>query len=126
LASSSVISDHICELFAGFGPVAVKRMFGGAGIYAGETMFAIVIDGVIYLKTDEDSLPAFEAEGLAPFSYEAKKKRVVTSYWRIPDRLYDDPEELAQWSKQATAAARRAAARKTPGKKRDVKKRPKA
>ena len=73
---------------------------------------------VIYLKADEQSIPAFEAEGLAPFSYEAKNKRVVTSYWRIPDRLYDDPEELAQWSKQAVAAAKRAAARKTPGKKR--------
>lgn len=100
-------------------------MFGGAGVYAGETIFAIVIDGVIYLKADEQSIPAFEAEGRAPFSFEAKKKRVVTSYWRIPDRLYDDPEELAQWSKQAVAAAKRAAARKTPGKK-NVKKRPKA
>jgi DNA transformation protein and related proteins len=117
-ARASVSSDYICELFAGFGPVAVKRMFGGAGVYAGETMFAIVIDGVIYLRADEHSVPAFEAEGLAPFSFEAKNKRVVTSYWRIPDRLYDDPEELAQWSKQAVAAAKRAAARKTPGKKR--------
>ena len=92
-------------------------MFGGGGVYAGETIFAIVINGVIYLKADEQSIPAFEAEGLAPFSYEAKNKRVVTSYWRIPDRLYDDPEELAQWSKQAVAAAKGAAARKTPGKK---------
>src|SRR5688572_13029466 len=100
-------------------------MFGGAGVYAGETMFAIVIDSVIYLKADEHTVPAFEAEGLAPFSFEAKNKRVVTSYRRIPDRLYDDPEELAQWSKQAAAAAKRAAARKTPDKK-DVKKRPKA
>ena len=100
-------------------------MFGGAGVYAGETIFAIVIDGVIYLKADEHSIPAFEAEGRAPFSYEAKNKRVVTSYWRIPDRLYDDPEELAQWSKQAVAAAKRAAARKRQAKK-DVKKRPKA
>jgi DNA transformation protein len=117
-ARASVISDHICELFAGFGPVAAKRMFGGAGVYAGETMFAIVIDSVIYLKADEHTVPAFEAEGLAPFSFEAKNKRVVTSYRRIPDRLYDDPEELAQWSKQAAAAAKRAAARKTPDKKR--------
>jgi DNA transformation protein and related proteins len=116
LARASVSSDHICELFAGFGPVAVKRMFGGAGVYAGETIFAIVIDGVIYLRADEQSVPAFEAEGLTPFSYEAKKRRVVMSYWRIPDRLYDDPEQLAQWSRQAVSAAQRAAASKARGK----------
>jgi DNA transformation protein len=116
LARASGTTDHICELFAGFGPVAVKRMFGGAGVYAGETIFAIVIDGVIYLKADEQTVPAFEAEGLTPFSYGAKKKRVVMSYWRIPDRLYDDPEELAQWSREAVSAAQRATASKARGK----------
>jgi DNA transformation protein and related proteins len=115
LARGAETFDHICELFAGFGPVAVKRMFGGAGVYAGETIFAIVVDGAIYLKADEQSIPAFEAEGLTPFTYQAKNKRAVMSYWRIPDRLYDDPEELAQWSRQALAAAQRAAASKGRG-----------
>jgi DNA transformation protein len=105
-------TDHIRELFTAFGPVTVKRMFGGVGIYARQTIFAIAIDGVIYLKADEQTVPAFKREGLGPFTFDAKKKRVATSYWRIPDRLYDDPEELAQWSKDAVAAARRAAAGK--------------
>ncbi|HET7681831.1 MAG TPA: TfoX/Sxy family protein [Xanthobacteraceae bacterium] len=116
MARASDTFDHIRELFAGFGPVAIKSMFGGAGVYAGETIFAIVIDGVIYLKADELSIPAFEAEGLTPFSYEARKRRVVMSYWRIPDRLYDDPQELAHWSRQALAAAQRAMAGKARGK----------
>ena len=109
-------ADHIRELFTAFGPVTVKRMFGGAGIYARQTIFAIVVDGVIYLKADEQTVLAFKREGLAPFTYGAKKKRVVMSYWRMPDRLYDDPEELAQWSKDAVAAAQRAAASKGGGK----------
>ena len=46
-------AEAIRELFAGFGPVVVRRMFGGAGIYAEGTMFALVADGVIYLKADE-------------------------------------------------------------------------
>ena len=49
-------------------------MFGGAGIYAEGTMFAIVVDGVIYLKADEQTVTAFEREGLAPFTYGVKKK----------------------------------------------------
>ena len=83
-------------------------MFGGAGIYADGTMFALVARGVIYLKTDDVNTPAFERENLAPFTYKTKGgKRGVMSYRRMPDRLYDDPEELATWAREALAAARR-------------------
>ena len=82
-------------------------MFGGAGIYADGTMFALVADGVIYLKADEQNAPAFEREELEPFTYATKDgKRGVMSYRRMPDRLYDDPDELATWARAALAAAR--------------------
>jgi DNA transformation protein len=109
-----VDAEAIRELFAAFGPVRVRRMFGGAGIFADGIIIAIVADGVIYLKADEATVPAFEAEGLQPFSYQAGSgKRAVMSYWRMPDRLYDDPDELARWARGALAAARRTAARKS-------------
>jgi DNA transformation protein len=108
-----VAPEDISELFAAFGAVMVRRMFGGAGIYAQETMFALVHDGVIYLKVDGHNAPAFERENLAPFTYTTGGgKRGVMSYRRMPDRLYDDPEELAAWAHAALAAARRGAARK--------------
>ena len=104
--------DEIQELFSAFGAVAVRRMFGGAGIYAHGTMFALVADGIIYLKADELSTPAFERENLPPFTYETKDgKRGVMSYRRMPDRLYDDPDELATWAHAALAAAQRTGVR---------------
>jgi DNA transformation protein and related proteins len=107
-----VTPQDIRELFATFGSVVVKRMFGGAGIYAQETMFALVHDGVIYLKADAHNAPAFERENLAPFTYATRNgRRGVMSYRRMPDRLYDDPDELALWAGEALAAARRGAAR---------------
>src|SRR5262245_65974321 len=88
-------------------------MFGGAGIYADGTMFALIAGGLIYLKADEENTPAFERENLPPFTYTAKgSKRGVMSYRLMPDRLYDDPEELAAWARAALAAARRSGARK--------------
>jgi DNA transformation protein and related proteins len=72
-----VDADHIVELFAAFGPVTVRRMFGGAGIYAEGAMFAIVADGMIYLKADGRTIPDFEREGLKPFTYVAKGRRSV-------------------------------------------------
>lgn len=109
--------EDICELFAAFGAVTVRRMFGGAGIYADGVMFALVHDGVIYLKVDGQNTPAFEREHLAPFTYSTSGgKRGVMSYRRMPDRLYDDPEELAVWAHEALAAARRGGTQRTPSK----------
>jgi DNA transformation protein len=101
-----VASDDIVELFSVFGPVTVRRMFGGGGIYADGTMFALVADGVIYLKAGEGNVAMFERERLEPFSYSrGKRAPIVMSYRRMPDRLYDDPDELAVWARAALAEA---------------------
>ena len=110
-------AEAIRELFAVFGPVTVRRMFGGAGIYADGTMFALVADGVIYLKADEQNVPTFEREQLEPFTYATKDgRRGVMSYRRMPDRLYDDPDELATWARAALAAAGRSGTGKSSAK----------
>ncbi len=102
--------EFIRELFALFGPVTVKRMFGGAGIWSEGLMFGLVFDGAIFLKVDQISIPDFEREGSRPFVYtRAKSKGRVgsasLSYWRLPERLYDDPGELAVWANRALAIA---------------------
>src|SRR5579863_3256229 len=81
-------------------------MFGGAGIWSEGSMFGLVFDSAIFLKVDEASIPDFEREGSKPFVYtRAKSKgrvgRASLSYWRLPERLYDDPEELAVWAGRA-------------------------
>ncbi len=102
-------SEHIIELFAGFGRVSVRRLFGGFGIYADGTMFGLASRGVIYLKADDETAAAFREEGRGPLTYAAKGgRRTVMSYWQLPDRLYDDPDELAAWARTALAVARRA------------------
>ena len=109
--------ERLKELFSAFGPVSIRRMFGGAGVFAEEIMFALISDGDLYFKADEETIPAFHAEGAGPFVYGARGRRVVMSYWRLPDRLLDDPEELAQWARAALRTARRAAASKLPRRK---------
>jgi DNA transformation protein len=103
--------EYIRELFAVFGPVDMRRMFGGAGLYADDQMFGLVAGGLIHLKAGADTIPDFEREGCAPFSYDTKTgKRTITSYWRLPERLYDDPEELAEWARTALKFAKERAA----------------
>ena len=98
----------IAELFASFGPVRCRRMFGGTGIFSGELMFALEARGELYLKADERTREAFEREGCEPFSFDQKGRRVATSYWRVPTRLLDEPDELAEWARAALNAAQRA------------------
>ena len=105
-------AEAIRELFAEFGPVAVRRMFGGSGVFVDERMIALVSHEIIYFKADGETIPSFEREGSTPFTYGTKNgEQKLTSYWRMPDRLYDDPEELARWARAAHEAALRVAAR---------------
>jgi DNA transformation protein len=104
--------EFIRDLFASFGPVTLKRMFGGAGIYSEGLIFALLFDGAIFLKVDEASIPDFEREGSRPFVYTRAKSRGRVgrhslSFWRLPERLYDDPDELALWAARALAIAQR-------------------
>ena len=70
--------------------------------------------GYEYSRSQNPTRAAFEREGCAPFSYQAKGgKRAIMSYWRMPERLYDDPDELAVWAEQALAVAQRLTAART-------------
>jgi DNA transformation protein and related proteins len=107
--------DFLIDLFADFGPVTVRRMFSGFGISADGTNFALALRSGLYFRTDEQSIPQFEAEGSKPFQYQTRAKTVtVNSYWELPARLFDDTEELSAWARTALAAAQRAALKKRP------------
>jgi DNA transformation protein len=97
------------------GPVQARRMFGGFGLFAGDLMFALISDDVLYFKVDDELRPRFEAEGLEAFAYDRSGgRRVIMSYWRAPERLLDDADELREWARAALAAARRGQRGKSP------------
>ena len=112
-------SESIQDLFQDIGPVRVRRMFGGRGLYCGDRIFGIEAGDEIYLKTDETTRPAFEAAGSRPFTYRKDDGRsVATSYWLLPSEAADDPSAAAHWARMALDASRRAAASKPARKRR--------
>ena len=107
--------DFLTDLFSDFGPVTIRPMFSGFGISADGVNFAMALRAGLYFRADEQTIPQFEAEGSKPFQYQTRAKSVtVNSYWQLPARLFDDPEELTGWARAALAAAQRAALRKLP------------
>jgi DNA transformation protein and related proteins len=98
----------VVESLRPLGPVSARRMFGGHGIFMDGLMFGLIADGQLYLKVDEGNRAAYEAEGLPPFAYAGKGRRVEMSYREAPSAGFDDPEILCQWAREAYAAALRA------------------
>src|ERR1700753_3557958 len=105
--------EFLIDLFSDFGPVAIRPVFSGFGISADGINFAMALRAGLYFRADEVTIPQFEAEGAKPFQYQTRTKTVtVGSYWQLPARLFDEPEELTEWAKAALAAAQRAAVKK--------------
>lgn len=99
--------DYLQELFADFGAIDTRAMFGGHGLYRDGTIIGIVIDEALYLKVDAQTRPAFEAAGCAPFVYAMKDRSVAMSYWSVPAEAMDSPQAMLPWARRAHEAALR-------------------
>ncbi|WP_445503983.1 TfoX/Sxy family protein [Microvirga sp. G4-2] len=101
-------AEAIREIFEAFGPVDIRRMFGGQGIYRDGVMFALADEGELYLKVDDESVGHFRDLGSRPFSYQTKDGRTtIMSYWLMPESALDDPDEAAELARMALRAALR-------------------
>ena len=109
--------DHVVERLRLFGPVTVRRMFGGWGIYRDGVFFALIAADTLYFKTDDESRAEFERRSPGPFTFGKKGERIVTHYYAVPEEALDDATVMARWARLGYAAAlRRAKAPKLPRK----------
>ena len=111
-------AEHLRDLFAGLGAVTLRAMFGGHGVYRDGVIFAIVIDGGVYLKVDADSRARFEAAGCAPFVYPMRGRDLPLSYWSVPAEAMESAAAMQPWAELAWAAALRKRASAKPRSKR--------
>lgn len=100
----------IADLFAGLGPVSIRKLFGGKGIYYDGVIVAIELRGELMLKADQQSAPDFIAAGCSQWTYTGSRhgKNVAMPYWSVPDAAIDDPDEMAFWARKAYDAGLRA------------------
>lgn len=84
--------------------VRARRMFGGAGLYSGDTFFALIADDTLYFKVDDSNRSDFEARQMGPFQPYGPEGEVM-QYYQLPDDLLEDVEALRPWAQKALAAA---------------------
>ena len=113
MVASHSFAEFLREQLAPLGHVAMRRMFGKTGVFCDGLMLGMVSDNTLYFRVDEQSRDVFkEAQSFPPLNY-AKKGRIIDlSFWRAPERLFDEPDELVTWARAALAAARRTAAKR--------------
>lgn len=108
--ASDPFITHCVELLGGPASARSRRMFGGYGLYVDDLFVAIVADGVLYLKADEQTRAAFEEAGGRAFVYDRRTGAVALGYWSAPEEASDSPALMAPWLRMARAAALRARA----------------
>ncbi len=84
-----------------------KSMFGGWGVYVQDRMIGLIVEDVLYLKTDSENIGMFKNAKLEPFTYETSQRTVSMNYHRAPEDLLEDWEQLEPWVISAVAAANR-------------------
>ena len=108
MATKDAFAAYCAELLSALGPVRIKRMFGGHGVYVDDLFVAIVLGETLYLKADAETTPRFEAAGCAPFTYSAKGRRTSLQYRAAPPDAMDSPALMRPWAMLAMQAALRA------------------
>ena len=113
MVASDSFAEFLREQLAPLGRVTMRRMFGKTGVFCDGLMLGMVTDDVLYFRVDEHNRTAFkEAQSSPPLSYKKKGCTIDLSFWRAPERLFDEPDELVTWAQSALAAARRVAAQR--------------
>ena len=98
---------YLRDQFRRWGPVEIRRMFGGHGIFRGGTMFALIHDEMLFLRSDDANRAAFAAAGMGPFRYRRRGKVVALAYHQAPPEAVEDSDILGAWADLAFAAALR-------------------
>src|SRR5436305_10087308 len=108
MVASDSFAEFLREQLAPVGLVTMRRMFGKTGVFCDGLMFGMVTDNMLYLRVDDRNRDAFqEARSSPPLNYEKKGSTIDLSFWRAPERLFDELDDLVAWGRLALAAASR-------------------
>ena len=115
MVASDGFAAFLRDQLAPLGRITTRRMFGKSGVFCDGFMLAMVRDNTLYFRVDDGNRTAFrEAEAFPPLNYAKKGGSIDLAFWRAPERLFDEPDELVAWARAALAAARRVAAKREP------------
>lgn len=113
MVASDGFAEFLRDQLAPLGRITTRRMFGKTGVFCDGLMLGMVTDDTFYVRVDDRNRAVFsEAGSTPPLNYRKKGAVIDLAFWRVPERLLDEPDELVVWAREALAAARRVAAKR--------------
>src|SRR3954454_7139973 len=113
MVASETYAEFLREQLAPLGRVTLRRMFGKSGVFCEGVMLGVVTENTLYFRVDDQNRATFkEAECFPPLNYAKKGETIDLAFWRVPERLFDEPDELVSWGRAALEAAQSVAAKR--------------
>ena len=101
-------AQHLVDLMAAVGPVKLRPMFGGHGLFLDGLMFALIAGDRLYFKVDDQSVSRFNELALQPLTFQSRGRSVSLRYHEAPAEAYENADAMVLWAREAMACARRA------------------
>jgi DNA transformation protein len=111
MAVSDSFLAFLLEQLAGLPQVATRRMFGGVGLYCGETFFGVVDNDTLFFKVDDTTVVRYRKRKMSPFA-PIPGKPPMLGYYQVPVSVIEDADALAEWASEAVGVGQRAPAKK--------------
>ena len=104
MPATKAFLDLVLERLASLGTGTGKSMFGGFGVFLEGEMFGLISNDVLYLKADDSNRADYVARGSNQYK--------PMPYFRVPDDVFEDAEELRVWAKKSITIAQAAPKKK--------------
>ena len=113
MVANDSFAEFLREQLAPLGRITMRRMFGKMGVFCNGLMLGMIMDDTLYVRVDDHNRMVFkEAESEPPLNYEKQGRTIDLAFWRVPEHLLDEADELVTWARAALAAAHRVAAKR--------------
>jgi DNA transformation protein len=93
---------HLIELLSPMGPISARRLFGTWGLYLEDRIFAVVHAGIVYFRTNGETVSRYLDAGSRPFLYRrADGRSTVMQYHEVPTEVLADSDTACAWAYEA-------------------------
>ncbi len=100
-----ILKDSM-RLFERLGKIHSRSMFGGFGIFADDTMFALVVNDKLHIRADDELAKRCKEIGLEPYVYKKRGFPVVTKYFALTEDWSNDEQRTLSMAQEALEAAK--------------------
>jgi DNA transformation protein and related proteins len=120
MSVSNGYRTYVLDQLAAVPALSTRRMFGGVGLYSGESFFALIDDDVLFFKVDDTNRDDYVSRGMKGFM--PTPGQTSSGYYQVPEEVIEEAEELTRWARRSVEVALKKQKipkkKKAPGKRR--------